>query len=295
MDRTKGIGGSDIAAIMGLSPWKSPLDVWYEKTGRDEPEPDNDAMYWGRTLEAVVAQEYEKRTGNKVRKRAEPYRHADYPFLLGHVDRLIEHGGILECKTTDKMMAPHWGEPGTDEVPAYYLTQVLHYIGLSGRGVCEIPVLFGGRKYEIYHVEKDKDVIDGLWQESVKFWENYVLTDEPPEPRTEEEVKRLYPQHKDEEKLADAELAQMIEELKAVQSDRKAKEKREKELRDNLLPHFGDAAALVDPTGKPLATYKASKPSVKIDYKKAATDQLDESVLEQYKQERPGSRRLLIK
>ena len=64
-ERRSGIGGSDAAAVMGLNPWKSPLDVYLDKTGQLMESPDNPALYWGRVLEEVVAREYSLEPGPK--------------------------------------------------------------------------------------------------------------------------------------------------------------------------------------------------------------------------------------
>lgn len=87
--RKSGIGGSDVAAVLGMSPWRSPMDVWLEKTGRSEPVEENDAMYWGKKLEALVADRYCEETGNEVRRVKSILRSREYPMLLGNIDRAI--------------------------------------------------------------------------------------------------------------------------------------------------------------------------------------------------------------
>ena len=89
--RRTGIGGSDISAILGLSPWRSPVHVWLDKTGQapDEPPANAEAMYWGKTLEDVVAREYAQRTGRRVQRVNAILRHPQHEWMLGNIDRAI--------------------------------------------------------------------------------------------------------------------------------------------------------------------------------------------------------------
>ena len=88
LDRRKGIGGSDVAAIMGLNKWKSAYQIWLEKTGQvGLSESDSEPAYWGTVLEEVVAKEFAVRTGKKVRRRNQVFEHPEYPFLRANIDR----------------------------------------------------------------------------------------------------------------------------------------------------------------------------------------------------------------
>ena len=88
--RNKGLGGSDAGIIVGVNPWKSPYQLWLEKTGQVEPEDisEKEAVYWGTQLEDMVAREFMKRTGKKVQRHG-MLESAAYPFLLANVDRLV--------------------------------------------------------------------------------------------------------------------------------------------------------------------------------------------------------------
>ena len=110
--RNKGLGGSDAGIIVGVNPWKSPYQLWLEKTGQVEPEDisEKEAVYWGTQLEDMVAREFTKRTGKKVQRHG-MLESVAYPFLLANVDRLVigEDAG-LECKTTSAFKYKDWGE-----------------------------------------------------------------------------------------------------------------------------------------------------------------------------------------
>ena len=114
-ERMKGIGGSDVAAILGLSKWSTPYDVWQSKLGLADPTPDNDAMKWGRLLEPVVRQAYAERTGLAVAVPSDPLVMPGYDFARANLDGIREDGRIVEIKTA--RYADGWGDEGSDEVP----------------------------------------------------------------------------------------------------------------------------------------------------------------------------------
>ena len=101
-ERRKYIGGSDIATVLGMSRWNTPLKLWLEKIGEAEPTDlsTNEAVQLGTELEDFVAKKFAKATGKQVRKQSKMYVHKDYPFMVAHVDRLITRTNeLLECKT----------------------------------------------------------------------------------------------------------------------------------------------------------------------------------------------------
>src|SRR5574343_314525 len=115
--RSTGIGGSDVAAILGLSKFKTPLAVYQEKRGELSPQPDNDAMRWGRYLEPVVRQAYDDATGYEVRVPTSMLRHPHHDFAVANIDGFVEDrtGRIFDAKTA--RTADGWGDAGSDQVP----------------------------------------------------------------------------------------------------------------------------------------------------------------------------------
>ena len=128
--RRKGIGGSDAAAILGLNPYCSPFDVYLDKIGAKEEQPDNEAMRQGRDFEDYVAMRFTEATGKKVRRRNAVLQHPEYPFILGNIDRLVvgEHAG-LECKTTSVLNKAKFNQ---GEFPDTYYVQCMHYMPVTG-------------------------------------------------------------------------------------------------------------------------------------------------------------------
>ena len=208
--RQKGIGGTDISAIVGLNPWRTALDIWLEKTGQAEPQEDNEAMYWGRKMEPLLAERYEKETDRKIFETPEiidPNKswHRGSPDRLVYVyDGVLSRDdpahvleGIVELKTSGQPQ--EWGEPGTDEVPEHYHLQCDYYMGLTGAHWCDLAVLLMGfkREFRIYHINRDQELIDYLIEEARNFWFNYVIPGIPPELDGSESARqylnRLYP------------------------------------------------------------------------------------------------------
>jgi len=155
--RKNGIGGSDAAAAVGISPYLSPLELWLIKTGRDAnlPKPDaNDTtepVYWGTLLEPIVAASYTKQTGNRVRRVNAVLQHPQIPFMLANIDREVVGSRdvqLLECKTAGEFGARLW----RDGVPEYVQLQVQHQLAVTGRRAADVAVLLCGQKLEVHRV-----------------------------------------------------------------------------------------------------------------------------------------------
>ena len=179
--RRKGIGGSDAAAIAGLSKWKSPVAVWLEKTGQIQPEEAGEAALWGQKLEDVVARHFSEVTGLKVQRRNAILQHPEHKHMLANVDRLIicpELGkGILEVKTTSAYRKDAWED---DRVPDEYMIQVQHYLAVTGLSYAYIAVLIGGQVYKHQFISRDDDIINYLIKIESDFWQ-LVEAGTPPE------------------------------------------------------------------------------------------------------------------
>lgn len=181
--RKHGIGGSDVAAIMGLNNYTSPYEVWLVKTGQMEP-PDlsgKQAVEWGNRLEDVVAQKFaEAHPELKVELKEATLVSKERPWAFANLDRLLtdadgEHG-ILEVKTVGAFRASDWD----DGVPTYYLTQVAHYMSVTGFDWAYFAVLIGGQEYREYYVERDDEDIKAVNEYVDEFWHTNVEGNVPP-------------------------------------------------------------------------------------------------------------------
>lgn len=179
--RTKGIGGSDASIVLGLNKWKTPFELWLEKSGQVIPvESQSDAAYFGSMLEDLVAKEFEKRSGKKVRRRNAMFQHTDFPFIIANIDRMIVgEKAILECKTTSAYNSKDWED---DEIPENYIIQVQHYLGVLGPEYKKayIAVLIGGQKFIWKEIARDEELIDMIFQAERYFWYEHVEKNIPP-------------------------------------------------------------------------------------------------------------------
>lgn len=288
--RQAGIGGSDVAPILGISKWRTPLDVYNDKTSEVCDEKDNTSMEWGRRLEPVIRQAYADETGANVIVPSVMYRSEEHPFMIANVDGIREDGTILEIKTARS--GADWGEPGTSDIPQYYLTQVQHYMTVLGAPRCDIAVLIGASDFRIYTVENDPELADLLIEEEAAFWDK-VQRRQPPAPRTFEEVSRAFSKSVAGKVSADGVTESLLKELIRVQADMKDLKEREEELKSGITSFMADKDTLIDSFGNVLATWKSTKPRVTFDSAALKKDMPD--IWNQYAKTGDASRRFLIK
>lgn len=291
LERTKGIGGSDVATVLGLNPYKTPWSLWEEKTGKTEGSPAGEAAYWGTTLEDVVAKEFSKRTGMKIQRVNFLLSTGEGGWMRGNIDRAIVNEQIaktvrvhkpekaaqtglmlstdvgLECKTANAFMADKWGPSQEDEIvsgkvvtehqiPLYYETQIQWYMAVTGIKTFYVAVLIGGQDFRMYEVKRDQDVIDAIVSKCRDFWENHVLKDVPPAPINVDDIKKLYAKDSGEMTEATNEEATDIGELRNLKEQIKSLKEQEEAVASRLIMAIGEKTGLTL-GGKKAVTYKA--------------------------------------
>jgi putative phage-type endonuclease len=203
-ERRKGIGSSDAAAALGLSPWKTTFQLWLEKTGQVEPPDlsDVEAVKWGTKLEGEVLGEYAERENVKLVIPPIAYTYPGMKFLRANPDALVQqppgpHFYGVEAKTADASQASKWGDEGTDQIPEPYLLQVHHQMFVCGFIRVDIPVLIGGNRFRIYTVNRDERMMELMVPQLVDFWKMVETRTPPPidyeHPTTAALLKTLYP------------------------------------------------------------------------------------------------------
>jgi len=289
--RRTGIGGTDMAAIMGLSPWKTQLDVYLDKTTDQQPEESTPAMEWGLRLENAIAEAFQDRHPE--------YAVKSLPFISGEnhccgsLDRVLsdEEGcavGVLEIKTARSSTG--WGDEGTDQVPMQYIVQCMHYMGLTGANFAYIAVLIGGSDYREYYLERDQSLIDTLAKTAKEWWEKHITGNVPPEPRTASDVQVLYPSHTEGSYVnADEEMYQGIVELAKQKALIKSIEASCETIEEKIKSALCDAEEMRY-NGQAVVTWRKSKDSTTVDVAALPAD-----IKKQYSKTRPGSRRFIIK
>lgn len=177
--RKTGICGSEIAAVVGMNPFKSAFQLWLEKTSQVEPEDlsNNEYIYWGNVLEQAVADRFCELTGKKVTKRG-VLQDCKYPFMLASVDRMIvgENAG-LECKTANAFAHKGWKD---DEIPDSYYIQCQWYMSVTGCEKWYIAVLIGGNRFIWKEISRNEDDIAALREAAIGFRykvENNIMPD----------------------------------------------------------------------------------------------------------------------
>jgi len=289
MDRTKGIGGSDVAAICGVSPWKTPLQIYLEKIGEAAGSPDNPAMAYGRMVEPVILQWYEQYTGQTVAVPG-PLQHPRYPYLIAHLDGLTPDR-VIEIKTARS--SADWGDPGTDQIPVYYQTQVQFYMMMAGRSITDLPVSFHGTAPEIYTIREDAEIQKMLLEMCIKFWES-VQKRHAPAAVNAADITALYGgKSMAAQVLASAEVEAAVQSYIGLQKQAKSLEVEQEAFKFQILQALGEADTLIGLNGAPLCTWKKSKDSTKFNEKQFQAEQPE--LFRQYLVDKPGSRRFLIK
>lgn len=298
--RRTGIGGSDAAAAVGLNPYKSQLELWLEKTGRDadlpKPDPNDTAepIYWGTLLEPIVAAAYTQQTGHRVRKVNAVLQHPTIPFMLANLDREIVGASdvqILECKTAGEFGARHW----QDGVPEYVQLQVQHQLAVTGKQAADVAVLLCGQKLEVHRIERDNDLIARLIPLEAQFW-HHVETGTPPPADGSESADRalrcLYPKDSGEtvDFSEDRQLSAAFADLVAVRAEIDAREQEAAKLKQTLQQAMGDASRALFETGE--VSFRRSKDSTSTDLKRLQAEHPE--LAQQYLIPKAGTRRFLI-
>lgn len=180
--RATGLGGSDIAAIMGVSPYRTALDVWLEKTGRQAAQDvsDVEAVYWGIANEAAVADRWARDHPECKVRRLNATLVGRPGWKRANLDRMVVDGGrpsVLEIKTASAYKAGDWA----DGVPTYYLTQVTWYMAVTGWDMAHVAVLIGGNDYREFDVPRDEEDVRAVTEAATDFWESYVVRDVMPQ------------------------------------------------------------------------------------------------------------------
>jgi putative phage-type endonuclease len=192
--RRQGIGASDVAGILGVSPWSSPFSVWADKVHQVEKDP-TESMSWGQKLEAVVADEFEEVTGLYVHDRQMLVAHPEYPWATATVDGLeyesynaesrADSIGLYEGKT--EALFGRW-----DEIPDQYQIQCQWQFFVTGHDTGHLVCLHGGRQFEIYDIERDQGLINMIVDRVTDFRGKHLtggLTGElPPPPEVDEHL-----------------------------------------------------------------------------------------------------------
>jgi len=345
--RRDGISGSNIAAICGLNPYRTPTDAWLSIMGLKDELEDNEAKRWGKALEPVLAQRYHEDTGAILFPSIKtgfdyqrPLFHPDVPWWLGTPDRLVVDDPVMQTENLDEAheMVKHpdfwkhvlglwegktggarqkffWGNDYDEVVtiPEMYLCQVAWYFPIARVQWCDVSVLLDTNKYQCPRIIREEPLINALYQVGARFWQDHILTNQPPpveaSPAWKQYLKKRFPAEQGPEFLTANEEMQAV--AFALDEARRNTKKWEeyKELQENKLKALiGSFAGVRGEGWSPPSeespetfpweiTWKANKASKVTDWEKAfrtLSEGIDPAqvqfILEQHTTEEPGAR-----
>lgn len=291
-ERRKLIGGSDVAAILGLSPFRTAYQVYQEKRKEVEDWKGNEATDWGSRLEPAIRQWYSDTTGRSVKVPDKLLVHPKYPFMGASLDGFTDDGRVVEIKTARS--GKNWGEPETNQIPDYYAVQVHHYMTITGFQVADIPVSIAGGSPSLYIVEADKEISEMIIEACAKFWER-VQTGNPPDPVTYADAVARFGSLKTEGAvIASQEVFNTCADLYAVRKEMDELKAKEEELKGKIIIALGDKGdTLIGGNDNILATYKLSNGRKMFDAKAFERDQ--PNLYQRYLKTSEPSKRFLLK
>lgn len=244
--RRKGIGGSDVSAVLGVSDYRSRFDLWLEKTGRAPEVEPTAAMRWGHLLEPVVRQAFTEDTGIDV-DLVGTMVDDDRPWMRVNVDGLTDDGGVFEAKTLSGWVSRDWGD---GQVADHAEAQVQWGMEVLDLPHAWVACLIDGRDFRIRRVERDREFGAFIVDEAEKFWHDHVEGDvEPALVASDlESVRRLFPSSIP-DRLVDTDdpstVRQLLDALAGAKAEMKSAEAERDRLEAELTYRIGDAEGLV--------------------------------------------------
>ena len=249
--RRKGIGGSDCAAACCLSRWKSPLQLFFEKTRGMKMEEDNERMAWGRTLEPVIRAEFAKRTGLAVIECPFMFASQEYPFMIANVDGIVtepnDSKALLEIKTVGEHSAKDWD----DGLPLEYYLQIQHYMAVCDLTKAYCATLIDGNKFSYQVIDRDDETINTIIALEADFWINHVLKGIPPvvSDKDAELLSSLYPKSNNTTTILPADAEQIISDYLEIKNLEEEIKSKKAECENKLKAMLGNSESAVSSTG----------------------------------------------
>ena len=213
--RRLALGGSEVAAVLGISPFESRFSLWHRKAGLAQPIQDSPEMEWGRRLESAILERWVEGNDDAYMWLTNRTYLRD-GWMLASPDAIIlnpseDPYAIVEVKHPN--YSDGWGEPGTDQIPLYYLTQARWYMHVLDLPVCHFAVLIGACDYREYVVHQDADDVALMIREGRAFLDSITAGERPDiddSDATYQVVRRLHPEIDPENVEISADMATLI-------------------------------------------------------------------------------------
>ena len=258
------LGATDVAALFGISPYKTAYEVWLEKKGMLEGQPENEAMALGNALEPGLLDLAERKFGQMLRQVPVVSERAP---IASTCDGILTDGSNrpVEIKTAGltgfNADVTHWGEPGTDQIPDWYLVQVHTQLLCTGSDRAFVLALIGGRGLLTYHVDRDDSVCDAIIRKANEWWNDYVVGKGIPDfdpPPSVDVLKRM---RREPESVVDLdhETSDLVAQLDVAKFAAKEANKAVDELKAKVLVRLGDCEAANLPDGRRIEYFQTSR------------------------------------
>ncbi len=288
--REGGIGASEVAAIVGLSPWETPFSLWLKKTHQVPPTEENDAMRRGHYLEDAVVQWWMHETGEQVIKASAAdiiYVHPEYDYMRVTPDRIVKgRKKLLEVKSTAIQMG--------ETIPDHYLAQVMYQMYVTGIHDAELIYIQGGLTFGRFVVEYDEEFAEFLASKVTEFWTENVIGGKEPEAITVADLAVKVPKSTPEKAIeADTTALDQLAVLREKKAMYDALGIEIADLQDSLKMYMFDSEALLDADGTVLLTWKSGKDRTSFDSKTFAAE--NPELYAKYCKTVPGARSFLLK
>lgn len=299
--RLSGVSGSDVAAIVGMSPFRTAMDVFCEKLRLTEGQEETLQMRVGKALGPMLADEYQRQTGLIPFRQDALYRDGDRPWMIGTPDAFVDDPVLgVEFKTASLRQEHDWGD-GDDEIPDYYLTQIAWYAAITKREDWHCAVLIGNSDFRVYTIRRNRHLEAVLVEKAQEFWERHVLAQEPPvldgSDSAQAYLRSRFPVHRAPLRPASPEEDSLAAELSATRKCLADLEERKAELEARLKLVIADAEGIQG--GSWRATWKKTKDSSSVNWeavvKHLPQDEQLKKLIRGATRTKPGVRRFLFK
>lgn len=252
--RSQGISGTEVAALLGMSPYITRAGVYARKKGLiPDPVPDQ-RMRIGKLHEPTIVRLYEEKTGEEVVWKDKLVEHPNEPLIIGTPDGEIANSEKgFEAKSAGLDRAYEWGDGG-DLVPMHYIIQCQHYMMLKGWKRWELAALIGGNDFRTFHLDADEDLQGMMLEEIRRFWKDHIVPGVMPEadwsPESKALLRKLYPSPTEGYRTATEREDEIIVGILQTRKELKFLERRKEELQNRLRAELGFAKGLTSTYGR---------------------------------------------
>jgi putative phage-type endonuclease len=268
-ERQGGIGASEMAAIIGLSPWQTPLAVQERKLGAVEEEAPPPLRFWlGLRLEPVIAELTEAKLDVRLRRAPKRYWHPTAPMHCELDYKVTGRPEHVECKVAN--FGEDWGPDGSQTIPRHYIPQVQAQLAVTGNVRATVACLYHGQELRTYTFERDEGYIADLVELATDWWDRHIVRREPVPPLGDDldRIRRRHPRSTEEELVSTPELDQLVERLRSARLNVSQATEQEAAIKAALIDAMGSASRLIGPDYT--VTYRNAKDTVEVVWEQVA-------------------------